>query len=125
MIIIMTPVNAQGSETHGSLIQSGKMVAFLHTKILLTRLTSRSYFVSTVFEASPDQPSAPKPCLLPVGAVDFSATASSEQQSMLSAVMTRLSQRVSQRRILVKPCFQDFDRFTILLPTSCSDDYQQ
>ena len=51
-----------------------------------------------------------EPHTLPrAGAVD-SQSVSASQQETLSGVMARLSERVGQRRVLVKPCFQDFDR---------------
>jgi len=50
-------------------------------------------------------------CTLPhLGAVDFSSTASPGEKEMLEVVMFRLRERVNQRRVLAKPCFQDFDK---------------
>jgi len=50
-------------------------------------------------------------CTLPrLGAADFSSTASPGEKEMLEAVMFRLRERVNQRRVLAKPCFQDFDK---------------
>jgi len=46
------------------------------------------------------------PCL---GAVDFS-TASAGEKEILETVMSRVRERVNQRRVLAKPCFQDFDK---------------
>ncbi len=33
-----------------------------------------------------------------------------QQSTALLEVMKRLKQRITQRRIFIKPCFQDFDR---------------
>ena len=46
----------------------------------------------------------PKP-----GTLDWSF-ATDDQKQMVDNVMERLRQRASQRRILAKPVFQDFDR---------------
>lgn len=43
------------------------------------------------------------------GAVDFSATVGDDCE-LLEKALHRLSDRVEQRRVLTKPCFQDFDR---------------
>ena len=46
-----------------------------------------------------------------VGAVDWSSgEVTEEQQKTLEAAMYRLREQVAQRRVLAKPCFQDFDR---------------
>jgi Ca2+-binding EF-hand superfamily protein len=44
------------------------------------------------------------------GDVTWAGGLSGEQDTLLSAVMHRLKGQVQQRRILTKPCFQDFDR---------------
>ena len=62
-------------------------------------------FLPAVFTAS--DLGGPLPRL---GAVDFSSTASPGEKEMLEAVMFRLRERVNQRRVLAKPCFQDFDK---------------
>ena len=47
-----------------------------------------------------------------VGAVDWSSgEVTEEQKRTLEAAMYRLREQVAQRRVLAKPCFQDFDRF--------------
>ena len=51
--------------------------------------------------------------LLREGAVDFNTT-SSDQKVMFEEVMHRLRERASQRRVLAKPCFQDFDRYVCI-----------
>eukprot|EP00731_Ephydatia_muelleri_P005665 Em0002g1841a len=51
--------------------------------------------------------------LPPLGATDFAAMATNPEKSLLDGVLFRLSERVCQKRILVKPCFQDFDRHHI------------
>ena len=62
-------------------------------------------FLPAVFTAS--DLGGPLPRL---GAVDFSSTASTGEKEVLEAVMFRLRERVNQRRVLAKPCFQDFDK---------------
>ena len=45
-----------------------------------------------------------------VGAVDWSGgEVTEEEQKTLEAAMYRLREQVAQRRVLAKPCFQDFD----------------
>ena len=47
-----------------------------------------------------------------VGAMDWSSgEVTEEQKRTLEAAMYRLREQVAQRRVLAKPCFQDFDRF--------------
>ena len=46
------------------------------------------------------------------GTMDWS-TATSQQQGTVDAAIDRMSQNVAQRRILCKPCFQDFDLHNI------------
>ena len=46
-----------------------------------------------------------------VGAVNWSGgEGTEEEQKTLEAAMYRLREQVAQRRVLTKPCFQDFDR---------------
>ncbi len=59
------------------------------------------------------------PSLLPVGAVDFPSEASEGERETLEGAVFRLRERISQRRVLVKPCFQDFDRYASELLYSC------
>jgi len=48
--------------------------------------------------------------LLRLGEVDISSTASAGEKEILETVMFRVRERVNQRRVLAKPCFQDFDK---------------
>ena len=46
-----------------------------------------------------------------MGAVDCSGgEVTEEEQKTLEAAMYRLREQVAQRRVLTKPCFQDFDK---------------
>ena len=47
---------------------------------------------------------------LPEGAVDFAGEASDDDLMCLQDVLYRLAEKVRQRRILIEPVFQDFDR---------------
>ena len=60
-----------------------------------------THFTTVPSESTP----LPRP-----GAVDFSATAGEDDSEVLEEALQRLSDRVEQRRVLTKPCFQDFDR---------------
>lgn len=44
------------------------------------------------------------------GSVDFISEATDEQKALLHSALDRLRDQINQKRILVKPCFQDFDR---------------
>ena len=60
--------------------------------------------------------SIPKPVPLPhllEGEVDFSKIAPKEDIKCLQDVLHRFRARIEQRRILMKPIFQDFDRYCI------------
>ena len=46
------------------------------------------------------------------GTMDW-GTATGDQQAIVDAAMDRMQQNVSQRRVLCKPCFQDFDLHNI------------
>ena len=46
------------------------------------------------------------------GSVDFMSEATDEQKALLQSALDRLRDQINQKRILVKPCFQDFDRST-------------
>ena len=39
---------------------------------------------------------------------------------VLEKALNRLSNRVQQRRVLTKPCFQDFDKFSQLYTCTCT-----
>ena len=55
-----------------------------------------------------------------VGAVDWSSgEVTEEQQKTLEAAMYRLREQVAQRRVLAKPCFQDFDRCVCVCVRAC------
>ena len=46
------------------------------------------------------------------GTMDW-GNATQQQQGIVDAAMDRMQQNVAQRRVLCKPCFQDFDRHNI------------
>lgn len=71
--------------------------------------------IDQVFHAP--QGSGP-PSLPRLGAVDFPSAAGEEQQRVLEGVMFRLRERVGHRRVLAKPCFQDFDKHNMGYVTS-------
>lgn len=56
------------------------------------------------------EPDCIKPNILPVGAIDFAACANEHQKQLLKTVLNRMKDVVHQRRVHMKPCFQDFDR---------------
>ena len=66
-----------------------------------------------MFEQWPEEP-CNKLDLIPLGGVDFKTLATDHQKEVLHTVIQRLKDRVSQRRILVKPCFQDFDKLVVI-----------
>ena len=48
--------------------------------------------------------------LPPTGSVDFITEATDEQKTLLQSTLDRLREQINQKRLLVKPCFKDFDR---------------
>ena len=48
--------------------------------------------------------------LPPTGSVDFITEATDEQKTLLQSTLDRLREKINQKRLLVKPCFKDFDR---------------
>ena len=73
-------------------------LSFIHSEYF-------SFFV--VFAITTSGFTGPLPRL---GAMDFSSTSSPAEKETLKAVMFRLRERANQRRVLAKPCFQDFDK---------------
>lgn len=45
------------------------------------------------------------------GATVWYDTATDEQKILLQQAINKLSAQLGQRRLLVRPCFQDFDRY--------------
>ena len=105
-----TPHSSSNSCSHWSWQKSSTMINIKHSKnkSTLTLHPGITYWTplsSPVFRTS--GLSGPIPRL---GAVDFSSTASPAEKETLEAVMFRLRERANQRRVLAKPCFQDFDK---------------
>ena len=91
-------VNLLYLKMHHGLTQRGVGALIQKSKILCP---------SPVFQA----PQGCGPPSLPrLGAVDFPSAAGEEEQRVLEGVMFRLRERVGHRRVLAKPCFQDFDK---------------
>jgi Ca2+-binding EF-hand superfamily protein len=66
--------------------------------------------IDEVFSATPTQASA-KPELPILGSVDFTSRDVEEhQREILQATMSRLKDIINQKRLLIKPYFQDFDK---------------
>ena len=50
-----------------------------------------------------------------VGALDWEKDIQEKEKDLFEAVMYRLREQVTQRRILAKPCFQDFDKSVLTI----------
>jgi Ca2+-binding EF-hand superfamily protein len=62
-------------------------------------------FISDIEQVPSDEVPLPRP-----GAVDFATTIGEGEGEVLEKALHRMSERVQQRRVLTKPCFQDFDK---------------
>ena len=77
---------------------------------LSTPLTSPAYGESGLEQTPTKRLTTRAPHIAKPGDVTWAGGLSGEQDTLLSAVMHRLKGQVQQRRILTKPCFQDFDK---------------